>query len=489
MDKRVWFVILGLALSLVILLLPVFSSMPRPARATLAVAVLMAVWWMTEAVPLAVTSLVPLVLFPCLQVSPVADVARNYGDHMVYLFLGGFMLATALERWNLHKRIAFRILLFMKGNLSMTLMGFLMATAFISMWVSNTAAALMMLPIALSVIRVAEEKLPPAEGRTFATMLLMAVAYASSVGGMGTLIGSPPNLVLAGFMPKAFPGEPPITFFQWLLLGVPIIILFLPLTWAVLMAFGGEVSFFRRKVRLDVGEMLRKEYQALGPLSGQERAVIILFASAALMWIFREPIALGAFTIPGWSRLFPNPAYLHDSVVAIFMAILLFILRVQGKPLLTWKEVEGRIPWGVLLLFGGGFALAETFTKSGLAGWVGQHLKFIADLPPFLSVLCITLIMTFLTEVCSNTAITATMLPVFAAIVPPGTHPVAYLLPATIGASCAFMLPAGTPPNAIVFSSGHLTVARMAKTGLIMNLTTAVIITVLSLTLIPVIFH
>lgn len=479
---------LGLLAGAAILAAPL-SSMPYPARATLATVALMAVWWMTEAVPLAVTSLVPLVLFPCLQVSPVSDVARNYGDHMVYLFLGGFMLATALERWNLHKRIAFRILLLMKGNLSMTLLGFLTATAFISMWVSNTASALMMLPIALSVIKVAEEKLSEREGRSFATMLLLAVAYGSTVGGMGTLIGSPPNLVLAGFMPKAFPGEPPITFFQWLLLGIPIVVLFLPLTWAVLMAFGGEVSFFKHKIKLDVGEMLRKEYQALGPMSGQEKAVIALFGSAAGLWIFREPIALGGLTVPGWSRLLPNPAYLHDSSVAVFMGILLFVVRIGGAPLLTWKEVEKRIPWGVLLLFGGGFALAETFTKSGLAAWFGQHLDFIAVLPPFLSVLCITLIMTFLTEVCSNTAITATMLPVFAAIVPPGTHPVAYLLPATIGASCAFMLPAGTPPNAIVFSSGHLTVARMARTGLIMNLTTAVIVTVLSLTLIPLIFH
>lgn len=489
MDKRTVFLLLGVAIAAVVLFAPILPSLPYPARATLAAVALMAVWWMTEAVPLAVTALVPLVLFPGLQVAPVADTARNYGDHMVFLFLGGFMLATALERWNLHKRIAFRILLLLRGNLSMTLLGFLTATAFISMGVSNTASALMMLPIALSVIAVAEEKLGPREGRSFATMLLLAVAYGSSVGGMGTLIGSPPNLILVGFMPKAFPGEPPITFFQWLLLGVPLIVLFLPLTWAVLMAWGGEVSFFRRRVRLDVGEMLRREHAALGPLSGQEKAVIALFGAAAALWIFREPIALGAITVPGWSRLFPDPRYIHDSVVAILMAVLLFVVRVGGAPLLTWKEVEKRVPWGVLLLFGGGFALAETFTKSGLAGWVGQHLDFIADLPPFASVLCITLIMTFLTEVCSNTAITATMLPVFAAIVPAGTHPAAYLLPATIGASCAFMLPAATPPNAIIFSSGHLTVARMARTGIILNLATAVIVTALSLTLIPLIFR
>jgi sodium-dependent dicarboxylate transporter 2/3/5 len=306
---------------------------------------------------------------------------------------------------------------------------------------------------------------------------------------MGSLIGSPPNLVLAGFLPKTFPGEHSITFLQWLLFGVPVVLLFIPLAWIVLIAFGGEMSFLGKRVKLDVTQAINKEYRALGAVSRQEMAVAMIFSITALLWIFREPIAIGGLTVPGWSRLFPVPGYLQDAVVSIAAGIVLFVIRIEGKPLLLWTEAEKRIPWGVLLLFGGGFALADAFAKSGLAGWTGEHLRGISALPPFFTILCMALITTFLTEIASNTAIAATVLPIFATLVPAGMHPAAFLIPATLGASCAFMLPAATPPNAIVFASGHLTVARMAKTGLIMNLATALLITVLSLTLIPAIFH
>lgn len=463
-------------------------SLAYPARATMGAAVLMAVWWMTEALPLAATALVPLVLFPALQIVPVTEVARNYGDATVFLFLGGFVLAAGVERWNLHRRVALQVLLLARGRLAWTLLGFLGATAFLSMLVSNTATALMMLPIALSVSGVARERLPEAEGRSFTTMLLLAVAYGASIGGMATLIGSPPNAIFAGFLPRTYGPEASVSFLQWMLVGVPLMLLLLPTAWAVLLAFGGDVSFLRRRPRLDVAAPLREEVRSLGPLTRQEKIVMAVAACTVFLWVFREPLDLGAFRLPGWSGLLPNPRMVGDASVAVLAALALFILKSGGSPLLRWKEAEAKIPWGVLILFGGGFALADAFQKSGLAGWFGTQAEALTTLPPVLTVFGMALMMNFLTELTSNTAVTATLLPVFAALVPAGTEPALYLMPVTLAASCAFMLPVATPPNAVVFASGHLTVARMVRTGVLLNVVSTALITLLAFTIVPLVF-
>ncbi len=478
---------LGALAAAAVAVLP-FPSLAYPARATLAAAVLMAAWWITEALPLSATALVPLVLFPLLQVVPVTEVARNYGDATVFLFLGGFILAAGVERWNLHRRVALQVLLLARGRLALTLLGFLSATALLSMLVSNTATALMMLPIALSVSAVARERLPEAQGRSFTTMLLLAVAYGASIGGMATLIGSPPNAIFSGFLPRTYGPEATVSFLQWMLVGGPLALLLLPAAWAVLLAFGGEVPFLRRRPHLDVAEPLREEYRALGRLSRQEWAVLAVAACTVFLWVFRSPLDLGGLHLPGWSGLLPDPRMVGDASVAVLAALALFILRIGGTPLLRWREAESKVPWGVLILFGGGFALADAFQKSGLAAWFGTQAGGLTTLPPLLTVFGMALMMNFLTELTSNTAVTATLLPVFAALIPAGTEPALYLMPVTLAASCAFMLPVATPPNAVVFASGHLTVARMVRTGFLLNLVSTALITLAAFVLVPLVF-
>jgi solute carrier family 13 (sodium-dependent dicarboxylate transporter), member 2/3/5 len=462
---------LGPGLFVLVLVAPT-GALQGDAKRVAAATLWMAVWWVTEAVPLAATSMLPLVLFPLLEVRRVSMVAPNYADHIIFLFLGGFVLALAVERSGLHRRLALAVLTGVGASPRRLVWGFLIATAVLSMWLSNTATALMMLPIAGGVAaKVGHEGVP--------TRLFLAVAYGASVGGIGTLVGTPPNLVLAGMAPSLVPDLPPLTFGQWMLFGVPLVLVFMPVV-GLLLGRG-----LPRRVAADPG--LREERARLGPMGVRERRVAVLFALTALAWVTRSDLSFGVMRVPGWSSLLSDPKLVSDAVPAIAAALLATLLPTgegAGTRLLSWEEIRHGVPWGVLLLFGGGFALADAVHASGLEGWLAGSLHGLAVLPLPLIILAICLITTFATELTSNTATATLLMPVMAALsgvlaVPP------YLLmvPATVSASCAFMLPVATPPNAIVIGSGHVSTQDLFRTGIWLNLAGAVVITVLVLTL------
>lgn len=462
--------IAGPAAFLVCWLVPL-GGMPSPARAVLAVIAWMAVWWVTEAVPLAATSLLPLVLFPLLAVRPVREVAPSYADHMIFLFLGGFVLALAVERSGLHRRLALATLTTVGASPRRLVWGFLVATAVLSMWLSNTATVLMMLPIAGGVAsRVGD--------RTAAARIFLAVAYGSSVGGVGTLVGTPPNLVLAGMAPSLVEGLPALTFGGWMLFGVPFVAVMLP---AVGLLLGRGLS---RSAGRDPG--IAAERRALGPPSAAERRAGALFAVTALAWVTRSTLDFGVFAVPGWGGLLPDPGLVSDAVPAIAAAVIATLLPAGGgedRPLVSWHDVRHGVPWGVLILFGGGFAVADAVRATGLDGWLSGALAALDGLPLPLVVLILCLFATFATEVTSNTATATLLMPVVAALagvlqVPP------YLLmvPTVVSCSCAFMLPVATPPNAIVIGSGHVGPRELFREGIRLNLVGAAVITVLTLT-------
>jgi sodium-dependent dicarboxylate transporter 2/3/5 len=465
--------LLGPALFLVFYLVPT-GGLEGPAKTIAAVIAWMAVWWVSGAAPLAITSLLPLVLFPLLGVRPVREVAPNYADHMIFLFLGGFVLALAVERSGLHRRLALAIVGAVGASPRRLVWGFLVATGALSMWLSNTATTLMMLPIAAGVA----ERV--ATGRT-ATRLFLAVAYGASIGGVGTLIGTPPNVVLAGMAPDLVPELPALTFGGWMLFGLPVVGCLLPLVGLLLgRGLGREGS-------PEVAAALRREREALGPLRSEERRAAVLFGATALLWITRSGMAFGSFSVPGWSALLPDPELVSDAVPAVAAAVLAALLPAGGekgaRPLVTWDEIRHGVPWGVLLLFGGGFALADAVATSGLDDWLAGQLGGLANLPTLWMVLAICLVATSATELTSNTATAALLMPIMAALsgaleLPP------YLLmvPAILSCSCAFMLPVATPPNAIVIGSGHVSALQLFREGLRLNLISALVIAILTLT-------
>lgn len=473
----------GFLIFTIILILP--FHLPFAQKVTLSTALLMAILWATEAIPIPVTSLLPLLLFPLFSVESSEEVAKAYIDPVIFLFLGGFILATAVEKWNLHLRIALKILLFFKGSLALTLLGFMVSTSFLSMWISNTASTMMMLPITLSVIKLLKEKSNLPLERYFRALLL-SIAYSSSIGGVGTLIGSPPNLLLASFYSRQF-GENPLTFLKWFLFGIPFVFILIPLAWLLLVFYSGGFSKLKGNFE-ELKIYLKEEKEKLGKISKEEKIVLFSFSLACILWIFRAPISFGSFKIPGWSEIFPHSSFFHDSFVAILFATFLFFIKTDGKPLLEWNEVEKRVPWGILLLFGGGLSLADTFIKSGLSKSIAGLFSHFSHLPLPLFLFFICFLMVILTEFTSNTAITATMLPIIFSIIPPDTNPITLLLPATISASLAFMLPVATPPNAIVFSSGHLKVSTMLKIGIILDIIALMLLSFLSLFLLDKIF-
>ena len=463
-----------------------------------AVAALMAVWWITEAIPLVATSLLPLVLFPLLGIMPATVVAPVYVNSTIFLFVGGFIIALAMEKWGLHRRVALVIVRLVGGGPARMLLGFMLAAALLSMWISNTATAMMMLPIVLAVIqrraglavgrstagaRVAAQtsgEHGAGETHHFAVALLLGVAYACSIGGMATLIGTPPNLSLARIFAISFPDAPTLTFGQWMLLGLPITVVMLLSTWLLLWRL-----LLRKMPREGASDrsVIEREYRGLGPISFEEKAVLTVFVGTALLWVFRSDLKLGAFVVPGWNRLLPYPL-LDDGSVAIMAAIVLFLLPTRsgdaGAPRLLSGDDILRVRWDIVLLFGGGFALAQGFQTSGLSAVIGAQFSALAAVPPLLIIAAICLVVTFLTELTSNTATTEMLLPIFAALaVAMQVHPLLLMVPATISASCAFMMPVATPPNAIVFGSGHLRIAEMARIGLRLNLIGALVITVL----------
>ncbi len=450
------------------------SAMPEGAARTAAVAAWMALWWVLEAIPIPATALLPIVLLPALGILSAQNTSSQYGHHFVFLLFGGFLIARAIQAAGLHRRIALRTLITVGTSPPGLLLGFMLAAAALSMWISNTATSVMLLPIAVAVAdRVGD--------RRFGRSLMLAVAYACSIGGIGTLVGTAPNAVFAGLMAEIFPGAPEIGFTEWLLVGLPVVVVLLPATWAYLVIAGGWGRRVDRARAAGVGADLHQELERLGPLSTQERRAALVFAGTALLWITRRPVAVAGVVMPGWSQLFPDPSMITDAVVAVFGALVLFIVpagtsAAARRALLTWDEAV-TIPWGVLLLFGGGFALASAFAASGLAAWIGGQLGAFAGLPPFGLMLAVALTMTFLTELTSNTAATTTILPILAAAAPAlGVHPTVLMLPATVAASCAFMLPTATPPNAVVFGSKLLRIGEMARAGLALNLLLSVLL-------------
>jgi len=477
--------IIGILFFFLALLLPRPEGMTPDAQKVIAVTLLMAIWWITEALPIPATALLPLLLFPLLNLSSAREVAQQYGDRNIFLFMGGFFLAVATERWNLHKRLALYTISIFGTHPRRIILGMMIATAFLSMWISNTATAVMMMPIALAVIHHAESLAgKEVEDNTlfhnFSIALLFGIGYSASIGGIGTLIGTPPNIIFAAQVKSLFPEAPDISFFQWFMVGFPLVLIFLPITWFYLVRIAVPVRIKNLPGGRDI---IRSGIKALGPMQRGEKFVLWVFLLTAFSWMFRKTITLGAFSIPGWSNLLGIQDKVHDSTVAIGAAILLFFLPVSLKKpvfLLDWEHAK-KIPWGILLLFGGGLALAHEFQASHLAQWVGTKMTLLQGIPILAAVIIVIFTIDFLTEVTSNTAITSIFMPVLAAMsIGMGIHPYLMMIAGTIAASLAFMLPVATPPNAVIFGSGYLTIPKMAKTGIGLNflgmiITTAVI--------------
>jgi solute carrier family 13 (sodium-dependent dicarboxylate transporter), member 2/3/5 len=463
--------LLGPALFAMLLSLPAPAGMEPAAWRTTAVAVLMAAWWISEAVPIPVTALLPLALFPVLGIAGATAAAAPYANPVVFLFLGGFLIAIAIERCGLHRRLALAILRAVGTRPVNLIGGFMLGTAFLSMWISNTATVLMMLPMALSVIALVDRE--AGEGGVdphFALALLLGLAYAANIGGMGTLIGTPPNALLAGFMSESLGVE--IGFGEWMLLGVPLVAVALPLCWLLLVRVVYPV---RVGSIAGGGEVIRREARGLGPVSRAEWTVGIVTAATAAAWILR-PLLEGV--APG----------INDTGIAIAGGVLLFLVPVdwrRGEFPLTWKAAE-RLPWAVLILFGGGLSLAAAIQQTGLAEWIGGALEGIGAWPLVLVVLAITVVVVFLTELTSNTATAASFLPVVAALAAGiGAAPLQLAVPTALAASCAFMMPVATPPNAIVYGSERVTIPQMARAGLWLNFLLIALITAAAFLLLP----
>lgn len=449
---------------------------------TLAVALLMAAWWITEAIPLAITALLPLVLFPALGILNGSEVSATYMNHIIFIFIGGFMMAIAMEKWNLHRRIALRILALSGVSPPRILTGFIMATAFLSMWISNTATAMMMIPIVMSVISSLEESSRGNEVAKYATGLFLAIAYSASVGGMATLVGTPTNLVYPRILTLLYPEAPEISFMDWMLFALPVSLVMLLAIWTVV------YLLFRPKQKWTgiKTSHFRDRYRELGPASPEEKTVMVLFTLLALLWIFRAGISFDRFSIPGWAALFGSPDFINDGTVAIFIGVLLYLLPApsrKGERLMDPGTIR-KLPWEIVLLFGGGFALALGFQSSGLAVWLGEQLAWTGRVPPVLILLSVVALMSFLTELTTNVASTQMLLPVFASLaISSGNSPVFLMIPATIASSLAFMLPTATPPNAIIFGTNRLRIKTMVRTGFLLNIIGILVVTLATLIL------
>ena len=465
---------IGLALgSLFFLLMVVFEPIPEdPATNRMAaVALLMATWWITDAIPLFATALLPLVLYPLLGIESGAATAPVYFNSTIVLFIGGFMIALTMEKWDLHRRIALWIIGRIGGGPSRIVLGFMLASAFLSMWVSNTATAIMMMPIGLAIVLRMEEEFGREDTKEFSVAIMLGIAYACSVGGVATLVGTPPNLSFSRIFQITFPDAPLISFGQWILLGLPITVLMLGAIWLLLTQL-----FFRASEHITVDpDVVAGEVRKLGPVSFEQRAVMVVFSTTALLWVFRRRLEIGPISIPGWSEMLPNPSLIDDGTIAIAMASLLFFIptRTPGAPArrLMGADVIPKLPWNIVLLFGGGFALAHGFQVTRLSAFIGEGFTGLASISPLILVALTCFSLSFLTELTSNTATTEMILPITAAAaVAAEINPLMLMIPATVSASCAFMMPVATPSNAIVFGSDRVTIAQMARVGVFLNL-------------------
>jgi len=442
-----------------------------------AIAALMAILWITETIPLAVTSLIPLIFFPVFGLLSAEEIASSYMNSIIFLFLGGFLIAIAMEKWELHKRIALKIITIFGGTPNSIIIGFMASGALLSMWISNTATALMLLPIGLSVINKLETEFGKEKSHQFTVILLLSIAYSCTLGGVATLIGTPPNLVMVKMLNVLFPNAPEITFGNWMILTLPISMIML----IIVAIFLTKVLYkIDREIKLDKN-FIKGEYKQLGRFSYEEKAVSIVFLFTALLWIFRSDIYFGFMTIPGWSNLLPTKEFIDDGTVAITMAFILFLIPSKSnKTTLLDFQAFNKIPWGIILLFGGGFALAKGFSTTGLSFYIGEQLKGLQNISPLLIIIISAFTLSLLTELTSNTAVTQMILPVAASVsVAIGLNPVLLMITVTISASMAFMLPVATPPNTIVFSGGRIKTIEMAKTGLLLNIFGAIIVSLL----------
>lgn len=474
-NKGFW---IGIIILLIFIFIPVPEGMKPEAMKALGVALLMATWWISECIPIYATAFVPIALFPLLGILDANTTTENYGHNYVLMLLGGFFLAKAIELSNLHKRVALIIISKLGTSRKRMMLSFMIATAFLSFWIANVAVVLLMLPIALAIVSKEEEN--ENSHPKFGLAMMLAIAYAASVGGTGSLIGTPPNMVFAGVFEKAFPHLPEIDFLEWMKLGTPIVLIILPIIWIYLTKYfkiDGEFAGSK--------EIINEEIKQLGKFSVMEKRVLIIFIFTALGWIFRRDIVLDDFVIPGWSSLLGIKGYVHDSTVAIISAILLFASpsgKIEDgvkKRILDWKSAA-TVPWGVVMIVGGGYAIADSFKHTGLANFLGEKLNFIGEYPMLVILVLVILVMIFVTEINSNTATANIFLPVLAAMAVAGSiNPLLLMIPATFACSFSFMLPSGTGTNAVIFGSNRVTIPEMAKCGLGLNLLSVILLTIL----------
>ena len=434
------------------------------ANAIIASTVWMAIWWITEAIPISVTALLPIILFPLTGGLELSETTASYGHKYVFLYLGGFIIAIAMQKWNLHKRIALNIISLIGTNVVKIILGFMVATAFLSMWISNTATAVMMLPIAMAIVDQLKDNPDTIENenKIFGKALMLGIAYSASIGGISTLIGTPPNLILAGVVEETFGYE--ITFSTWFKFGFPISLILLFLCWKYLtgIAFKFEQKSFPGGIK-----EIKKQLQKIGTISYEEKLVALIFTLTAIAWVTRDILKL---IIP----------VIDDTIIVMISALIIFLLPTNDKKrrLINWEEAS-KLPWGILLLFGGGMALASGFKESGLALWIGTQMTLLDGINLFLFVFILIASVNFLTEITSNLATTAMLLPIlYPMAMTIDVHPFILMVSAAVAASCAFMLPVATPPNAVVFGSGYLRIPDMVRVGIWMNVLSIILLSV-----------
>lgn len=469
--------IVGLIGGFLLLVFPIDTTNPAASR-TAAIVFLMASWWLTEAIPIAATSLIPIVLFPLFGILSAKQIAHSYINNIIFLFIGAFMIAITVEKWQLHRRISIKLIKAIGSSPARMLLALMTASWLLSMLINNTSTTMLMLPIALSIVLQMEETNDAAKVKHFAIAILLGIAYASSIGGIATLVGTVPNLVFARIFETTFPAGPKINFSTWMLTGMPISIIMLIITWLILKF---TLLKSRNKLHID-SEYIIEENRKLGKMSYEERVITFLLVTLALLWIFRADLVLGSFVIPGWSRLLPFGRMLDDSTVAVGIAAMFFLIpsRTKKGEFLADNTIFRGIPWHIIILFGGGFAVADAFKETELARIISSNLTFIEHIHPIIIIMIISVLLMLLTELTSNTATTQTVLPILAATAV-GMHlnPLLLMVPATLAASMAFMLPVATPPNAIVFGSGRLKIYEMARIGVFVNLSAVIVISIM----------
>ncbi len=474
-SKNIGLVAGPLAFLLIILFFHPEGLNPR-ANAILATTVWIAIWWTTEAIPIAVTALLPIILFPLTGGLGLSETTASFGHKYVFLYVSGFIIAIAIEKWNLHRRIALSIISIIGTNIVNIILGFMVATAFMSMWISNTATTVMMLPIGMAIVAQLRDNPDTIEdeNRIFGKALMLAIAYSATIGGMSTLIGTPPNLVLAGVVEETFGYQ--ITFAQWFKFGLPISVVLLFICWKYLTGFAFK---FKQKSFPGGRTEIDKQLKARGPISYEEKLVAGVFALTAFAWISRSFLL---------NSLVPA---IDDTIIGLISALVIFLLPTKNKDrrLLNWEEAI-KLPWGILLLFGGGMALAAGFKDSGLALWIGSQMTLLDGIPLLLVVVILIASVNFLTEITSNLATTAMLLPILYPMAKMiDIHPFVLMVSATVAASCAFMLPAATPPNAVVFGSGYLRIPDMVRVGIWMNLLSIILLTLFVYFLLPILWN